>query len=238
MAPHEVDANPITLPPLSAARFSATGLTISDPTGLLSDLGAERAPANALQLANSGVQQAPVGIIQDPAGSAVGSPTLGGGGASGAIYGAFPDLAPIPAIQPRSAIFNGSDGAGRRVLHSHSPRLSGQPIVEEDRRRALEDIANTYANAIHAYNARADAQGLDGQPLNLVPVAGAIFAGAFQSPAFPPHGHLDPSYTICALYLAVAGLEREDHPIPPLVLHYFDKGVFLAAQTVMAHLGA
>ena len=232
----EFDANPVSVPALSEGLFDASGRVIPDPRALLGAAGAEGALSHALSLIHGGVQTAPRGAIQDPAGSAIGSGRKpSGGGGSGAIYGAFPDLAPVPAIQPRSAIFNTSTGPGRRVLHSFSPQLGQTPSDAEERRASLEAIANTYANAILAFNDRAPDLGADGTILNLTPVAAKIFAGGYKNPALD---HLDPSFSIVALYLAVSELAGADTSIPALALYYFDAPVFAAAQTVARTLAS
>lgn len=235
MALREFDTNPVAVPPLADDLFGPSGYVVADPRGLLATAGAEGALSHGLHLVNRGVQKAAVGAIQDPAGSAVSQPSLIGGGASGVIYAAFPDLDPIPDIQPRSAIFNSSTGGGRRVLHSFSPRLEGKPSDASERRQALEDLANTYANAILAFNDRAPDLGTDGALLNLVPVAAVIYGGGFPNPAFPK-GHLDPSYSIPAVYLAVATLQSARTPLPALSLSYYDSAVFAAAQAVQSAL--
>ena len=226
----------IRLPPLSSDHFSPDGLVISDPVGLLADLG-----VSAPTIRRGGVHRAATGAVQDPAGSAVGQRGRPrGGGASGAIYAAFPDLSPIPDIPPGGAVFNASEGAGRRVLHTHSPRLSGQPTSSEARRAVLADLANAYANAIVAFTRRAADLGPDGTLLNLVPVSASIYAGAFASPHFGSP-HLDPSYTITATLIAVAAVdERGASPLsgafPSLELYYFAEDVYLAAQELTARL--
>ena len=99
----------------------------------------------------------------------------------------------------------------------------------------MEAIANTYANAILAFNDRAPDLGADGTILNLTPVAAKIFAGGYKNPALD---HLDPSLSITALYLAVSELAGADTSIPALALYYFDAPVFAAAQTVARTLAS
>jgi hypothetical protein len=234
----EVAANPVTLPALSSDWFGSGGLEVTGPVDLLNAIGGAGAMGHEVSLVQAGVQRAQSGAIQDPAGSAIGSTgrpiDSGAGGGSRAIYAAFPDLEAIPAIEPRSAIFNSSDGVGKRVLHSHSPVLSGEPGDGEARRKVLEDLANTYYNAIVAFNARAQALGADGTRLNLVPVSAAIFAARFRNPTFGGSGHLDPSYTLAAISIAIATLMQSGKNIPKLSLYYYDKTVYKAAVDVFA----
>jgi hypothetical protein len=217
-------------------------------------LGIAAASLQPLTLANAGVQNAPSGAIQDPAGSAVGATgrdgaqldpvNTGSGGASGALYQKFPSLKWIPPIQPRSAIFNTDPGAGCRVVHTLSPdfRGGGDPASSADRARVLQDIANAYANAILAFNLRALGGG-DGKTLNLVPVSGSIFAGAFAhdfgsggAANSRPLVHLHPSYTITAIAMAANALAQRSEVTPLLVLYYFEPRIFQAAQGVLADL--
>ena len=232
----EFDANPVSVPGLPGDLFDASGCVVTDPKALLEAVGAEGALRHELALVHGGVQTAPHGAIQDPAGSAIGSgQTPSGGGGSGAIYGAFPDLDPVPAIQPRSAIFNTSTGPGHRVVHSFSPRLGQTPSDAEERRASMEAIANTYANAILAFDDRVPHLGADGRVLNLAPVAAKIFAGGYKNRDLD---HLDPSFSITALYLAVSELAGAGAAIPALALYYFDAPVFAAAEAVHARLSA
>ena len=232
----EFDANPVSVPGLPGDLFDASGCVVTDPKALLEAVGAEGALRHELALVHGGVQTAPHGAIQDPAGSAIGSgQTPSGGGGSGAIYGAFPDLDPVPAIQPRSAIFNTSTGPGHRVVHSFSPRLGQTPSDAEERRASMEAIANTYANAILAFDDRVPHLGADGRVLTLAPVAAKIFAGGYKNRDLD---HLDPSFSITALYLAVSELAGAGAAIPALALYYFDAPVFAAAEAVHARLSA
>ena len=172
--PTEVAINPIHVQALSADLFAGDGLIVVEPAELLRQQGLDDLVelGSTLGPVQGGVQDAPAGAIQDPAGSAIGSGRRpAGGGASGAIYQKFADLMPIPSIEPRSAIFNSSTGPGRRVLHTHSPRLAGSPGQSEDRRHVIEDLANAYANALAAFADRAAELGADGTMLNLVPVS-------------------------------------------------------------------
>jgi hypothetical protein len=233
----EVAENPAAVQRADAAMFSPGGLVITDLPGLLAANGADCAVLASLDIVHGQVQFAATGVIQDPAGSAIGSGRKpAGGGASGGIYGVFTDLDPIPSIAPRSAIFNTSQGAGQRVLHAYSPQLHGDPQAETDRRRALADIANTYCNSILAFNARHVVLGAHGTQLNLVPVSAAIFAGPFKNPIYSNNGHLDPGYTLAAICLAAATLIKGAHPLPKLVLYYYAADVLAAAQAIVQGL--
>ena len=190
------------------------------------------------------IQNAPTGIIQDPAGSAIGSGSApSGGGASGAIYGKFHPLDPIPAIKPGECIFNTAP-AGSRLLHTYSPNLSTlglSPSHAKDCQTALEHIANAYANAYLAAN---DAAALPGGPLehvsllNLSPISAAIFAGPFKynfgkDSKGNPILHLHPSYTLTALWIAQASLLAAPAPLMVSAIYFYDKAVFGALQEVM-----
>lgn len=236
--PPEVAENPIHVRPVAVDVFARRGLEIADPGGLLLHQGVDRPgePFGDLRSVQGGVQDAGAGAIQDPAGSAIGSghrPT--GGGASGAIYAKFPDLVPIPRIEPRSAIFNSSTGPGRRVLHTHSPYLSGSPDQSEDRRRVIEDLANAYANALVAHADRFAELGADVASLNLVPVSAGIVSGAFADTTLD---HLHPSYTFCALALALGWWRGTGAALPALTIYFFKPEVLTAATNVLAELGA
>jgi hypothetical protein len=235
----EVAVNPIRIDVTDAAEFSDDGLIVTQPWHLLQRLGYTDVPAMLGHLPaihQGGVQTARTGVIQDPAGSAIGTGSRpGGGGASGAIYATFPDLKPIDAIEPRSAIFNRSTGPGRRVLHTHSPMLPDNPRSADQRNRALADLANAYYNALVAVSRRSDALGPDGTLLNLVPVAAAIYGGGFVHPRFNPP-HLDPSYTLTAILIAIGELLRNHASIVPLALYYFRSETYRAAADQAATL--
>jgi hypothetical protein len=234
--PTEFAINPVHLQPLSADLFAGDGLRVVSPGELLRQHGLDDLGAlvSTIGPVHGGVQDAPAGAIQDPAGSAIGSGQRpAGGGASGAIYRAFTDLRPIPNIEPRSAIFNSATGAGRRILHTHSPRLAGSPGQNEDRRRVIEDLANAYANALAAFADRAGELGADGTTLNLVPVSAGIFSGRFSDPTLD---HLHPSYTMCAIALALGWCRGAGVFAPALTIYFFEPDVFTAAATVLAEL--
>ena len=237
-APSVHHLDPITLGSLPARLFSDDGLVVDDLPGLLAQAGCR--PLATLRphlpaLRQGGVQTAPLGVIQDPAGSAVGSGSSpSGGGASGAIYQAFPDLLPIPAMQPGDAVFNASPGPGRRVLHSFSPQLRGKPGVAADREARLGELATAFLNALAAMAERAPHLGDDGGLLNLVPLSASIFAGAFRDPDLR---HLDPSYTLAATLLAVDVALTRGISLVPMTLSYFDPEVLEAARECADSLG-
>ena len=234
--PTEVAKNPIEVQTLAPDLFVRDGLEIADPGELLQQQGLDQHGqlVGTLSPVQGGVQDAPEGAIQDPAGSAIGSGRRpAGAGASGAIYQKFTDLMPIPSIEPRSAIFNASTGPGCRVLHTHSPRLAGSPGQSDDRRRAIEDLANAYANALVAFADRAVELGADGSMLNLVPVSAGIFCGRFTDTTLD---HLHPSYTMCAVLLALGWWRGTGASPPPLTIYFFKPEVFEAATKVLADL--
>ena len=234
--PTEVARNPIEVQTLAPDLFVRDGLEIADPGELLQQQGLDQHGqlVGTLSPVQGGVQNAPGGAIQDPAGSAIGSGRHpAGAGASGAIYQKFTDLMPIPSIEPRSAIFNASTGPGCRVLHTHSPTLAGSPGQRDDRRRAIEDLANAYANALVAFADRAVELGTDGSMLNLVPVSAGIFCGRFTDTTLD---HLHPSYTMCAVLLALGWWRGTGASPPPLTIYFFKPEVFEAATQVLADL--
>jgi len=238
----------ITLSGLDDSDFDENGLVVSAPKSLLRKLGygdqLDALSGHPPTLVNGAIQNAPTGIIQDPAGSAIGTGMApSGGGASGAIYGKFHPLDPIPAIKQGESIFNTAP-AGKRLLHTYSPNLfalSLSPSLADDCQTALERIANAYANAYLAGN---DAAALPGGPLehvsllNFSPISAAIFAGSFKynfgkDSKGNPILHLHPSYTLTALWIAQASLLAENVPLLSSAVYFFDKAVFGAAQGVM-----
>ncbi|MCC2097272.1 MAG: hypothetical protein KDJ29_10295 [Hyphomicrobiales bacterium] len=234
--PRKAGDNPVSSIADASACFIRGGLVIADLSGWLAANGATAAVLKSLTLVNAPIQTAPRGVIQDPAGSAIGSGSRpAGGGASGAIYAAFPDLMPVPEIAPCAAVFNASKGPGCRVLHSHSPQLSGQPEMATDRNRTLRDIANTYANAMIACDQHAPQLDGHGDQLNLVPVAAGIFGGDFRNRAFAPP-HLDPSYTLAALALAASRVQDLHVTLPAMTLYVFNRDVYDAARACLARI--
>ena len=177
---------------------------------------------------NGGVNEAASGVIQDPAGSAIGSSSVGGGGASGAIYDSF-DLEPIPWIPPEDSIFNSTNGNGKRVLHTHSPKLKGSPNIHSNRMAAVVSLANSYYHAIVTFNEKAAELGDDGKLLNLVPVSASIFAGRFLRNDLGM-GHLDPSFTFLAIALAIGTLIKDKQHVPEMTIYFYDKEVCQRAE--------
>ena len=235
----EVCVNPIRVDATNSSDFSADGLVVRNPHGILVSLGyadVTGISARLPTLHHGGVQTAATGVIQDPAGSAIGSGEKpSGGGAAGAIYARFPDLLPIDTIAPRSAIFNRSTGPGRRVLHTHSPALSGDPSHAEQRNSALGDLANSYYNAVVAVDRRAGVLGDRGELLNLVPVSASIYARAFANRKYRSP-HLDPSYTLTAIMVAVGELLKRSEPIMELTLYVFSPDTYQETVNVATRL--
>lgn len=167
----------------------------------LADLGAA---AKKFNVHAGSISQEPTGIIQDPAGSAIGSGTKpSGGGLSGAIYGKFTNLAPIPSITPGQSIFNSSEEAdSKRILHTHGYKLSA---AGGDLKEAVKLIKVSYLNAIKVFvsadNKVSDKGGKN--TFNLCAVSAAIFGEPFTS-KFDGKDHIDPSMTEVALALAIA----------------------------------
>jgi len=186
------------------------------------------------RLVNAGVHTAPTGVIQDPAGVAIGSGRAphrsGAGGASQAIYAAFPDLEPIPNIPIGDSVLNRAEGVGAHVLHTHAPVLSGDPNSRDDVERVLRQLTDVYERAIEVgltANPNASAANLT---INLVPVSGRIFAGPFRDPALD---HLHPSYTIAAVLAALCRRSGNGSSPAETVIWVFDARVFRAAERSM-----
>ncbi len=237
----------IKLAGLTAAHISQNGQVLTDVPGILKALGyandlaglQKRLPA----LLHKGVQSCPSGVVQDPAGSAVGSGVKpSGGGGSGAIYGHFHDLDPVPSIQPGEAIFNSSTGPGSRVLHSYSPEFHRDTthldVNDPDNCQwVLQELANAYLNAYRAKHM------VDGTPptetdqaiFNACPLSGRIFAGRFKNTIL---NHLDPSYTIPAMLIAQAEADRAGDSLPAITLCYYDAPVYAEGVKVMAAISA
>lgn len=83
------------------------------------------------------------GVIQDPAGSAVGG-ALVGGGLSGAIYQKFQGkLNPIEWMpEGKSQMNSTSDPDGKRILHTHSPHLGSL----KGEKQVVEILAQAYTD--------------------------------------------------------------------------------------------
>ena len=158
--------------------------------------------ANVYELALGSISDQPTGVIQDPAGSAIGTgfPPMGGG-LSGAIYRMY-QLDPIPHIEPGCAILNSATGEGRRILHTHSYQLHNAADIWD----ATKKIAESYLQAIHVFIANMQVHGQNS--LHFSAVSAAIFAGQYRNPLY---NHLDPSVTQLALVHALATYESV-HP--------------------------
>lgn len=181
-------------------------------------------------LVHDGINNAHKGVIQDPAGSAIGSQFVFGGGASGAIYDSF-ELEPIPRIVKTGAIFNStSDPEGKRILHTHSPTLSGDPEKLDDFMEVVRTLANSYLNAMIAFIIRRNQLGEHGQLLNLVPISASIYGGRFRREDLGSFGHMDPSITLVAIALAIGILIEKRFEVPKLKLYFYEKEVFDRAK--------
>lgn len=184
-------------------------------------------------LINNGINNAPFGSVQDPAGSAIGSPWLCGAGASGAIYSTFM-LENIPRIAECSAIFNSTtDPEGQRVVHTHSPVLRGNPENQQDCMQTIRLLANAYLNVIIAHIKHAKLVQKHKTRLNLVPVSASIFGGNFKRQEF---NHIDPSITLVSIALAIGVCIHNKLPIPKLYLYFYQQDVFQRAQEYMAFI--
>jgi len=240
--PVSTSAN-ITITGMAESHIDVAEKTLIQPGDLLDKLGYKNEFEVLLKilptLVNDGVQNSPEGVIvQDPAGSAVGSPYLSGGGGSGAIYAHFHDLKPIPKINPGESVFNESEDAGSRVLHSYSPHIGHPlvpppaPLVLADFELALTDLADSYFNAFTAVKLLPPEPGNPGTftAFGAVPLAGRIFARNFKNTRL---NHLHPGITIISILVAQAEMVRAKKTMPPVSIYYYDDAVFKVAQTVM-----
>ncbi|MEM6477717.1 MAG: hypothetical protein AAF647_01595 [Pseudomonadota bacterium] len=234
------------------------GMVLSDVAALVKAWGGDVAKASAHlpTVTAGGVQSAPTGVIQDPAGTLFYSQSFSGAGAaSGAIYDLFNNMSDEadhlvvpPKIANGSSIFNASTGAGGRVLHTFSPYLPAYvktgPSDATDRSNALAAIANGYGTALLAFSDHYKALGNEGTLLNLVPISANYFAGPFGyvKPAWQggmmddPVKHLDPSYTFAALMLAISAALAKGAHIAPMTIYYFDRKVRADATQLAASL--
>jgi hypothetical protein len=184
-----------------------------------------------INLVNKPISEAEPGVIQDPAGTAIGSNSKpSGGGASGAIYQKFPDLEPISNIEPGESIFNTSNGPGRKILHTHSYHFGGLN-PNKDVEKVINKLARTYYNAIVRFNEKNPTlEKQDQGILNLVPVSASIYAGDFKNNDL---NHLDPLYTIAGIYIAISKIYEHKGEIPRINLYYFDPKVYSAAKNIL-----
>ena len=139
-------------------------------------------------------------MIQDPAGIAVGSSSLSGGGLSGAIYSKFKNLALIPNIKPKEAVLNTSEP---RILHTHSPHLSKVTTSKEVVLEISEAYKNTISEFIDTFSRHQK------NTLHFSAISAAIYGGKF-SKGNDFKNHLDPSLTQLALVRAIHLYESED----------------------------
>lgn len=149
--------------------------------------------ANSFTLKKGTITGKETGLIQDPAGVAVGAKDFGGcSGRSEAIYTNYQGLAPIPNIDSGASVLN---SANKRILHTHAHRLGPNDTLFT----AIEKIKKSYLSAIEIFVEQVDEH--KQTELNLCPVSAQIFAGPFRAKEF---GHLDPFITEFALSQAIA----------------------------------
>jgi hypothetical protein len=170
-------------------------------THLSSEFSAEDfvAAAARYQVVIGSISDQPDGVIQDPAGSAVGTGrNPKGGGLSGVIYRKF-QCNPIPYIDPGESVMSSNIDDGRRILHTHSHQLSKAPNLHE----AVRLLQQCYSSALYAFYFGRASHGQD--TLHFSAVSAAIFAGIYRHPTY---NHLDPSVTQLGLVMALADFER------------------------------
>jgi len=218
------------------------GKEITDIKAVLTAFGADPAAVKGFmpKVIQGSVVKAPSGAVQDPAGSAVGAHGFGASGGSRAIYDHFNNLPNpvdhlqfIPQMDLGQSVQNDSQGEGRRVIHTYSPMLGGEPDIDVNRGRQLAAIANGYGTAMQAFNA---ADGSAGDVLNLVPISAVIFAGSFRThkAGYPGKGHLHPSFSLAAVLLAADAMAKAGEKVPPMTIYYFDAGPAADAQAIAA----
>jgi hypothetical protein len=175
-----------------------------------------------------------IGIIQDPAGSAVGAPTLSGSGFSGNLYNMFKflnkKLALIPKIEPTESIINFTD---KQIIHTYSPEGSKKYI--ELISYFFGELYTSYYNVIKLILKQGNLQNYK-NTINLTPISGSIYAGIFINTDI---NHLDPSFTIGSILCALTQLKEEsktdselnlDNSNIQIKLFYYSKNVFDNAQ--------
>ena len=177
-------------------------------------------------------------VIQDPAGSAIGTGSSPyGGGASGAIYDRFNGsnkLAPIPDIKETKSVFGKYkiDGSIAPVIHTHSPVANGTSSKKKHRTKFIKQLAVSYRDTINLWLRQIN----DDSELSLVPLAGSIYAGDFRDDIDGTH-HLHPSYTLISILLAVSNIdigneEKYKNYASKIQLWYYEDSVFDEAEKV------
>lgn len=166
------------------------------------------AAARRFDLVFGSITEEKEGVIQDPAGSAVGANALIGGGLSGAIYKKFgEDLQVIPHIEPGASLLNsGEHPNARRILHTYSPHLGSC----ENLRVAMTRLSDAYLGAIREFVNQSDRHKQN--TFNLCAISAAIYGAHFRIiwPEAQGAGHIDPSLTEGALCTAIARYLREN----------------------------
>jgi hypothetical protein len=164
--------------------------------------------ANSFQL-NIGLITRAAGVIQDPAGAAIGQTCAPENstaeGLSRAIYNKFKNrLQPIPRIESGKSQFNATkDPDAKRILHTHAPHLSSVKNVND----AVDALSDTYYNAIVAFLTNTDHQQ---NTLNLCAVSAGIYSASFALP-FGQATHLDPSITLTSLTIALVHVIHQNN---------------------------
>ncbi len=163
-----------------------------------------RLAANSFSIvADKSIVNQETGVIQDAAGSAIGTgKPPHGGGLSGAIYKKFKgQLSPIPLIEQGQSILNSQTS---RILHTYSPKLE----KTDDLKTAISKISDAYYNAIQTFIRGYSQHNQD--TLNLCAISASIYGGKFASKG-PWRNHIDPSITELALCLALVKCQK-NHP--------------------------
>eukprot|EP01129_Flabellula_baltica_P013795 TRINITY_DN6483_c0_g1_i1.p1 TRINITY_DN6483_c0_g1~~TRINITY_DN6483_c0_g1_i1.p1 ORF type:complete len:264 (+),score=24.61 TRINITY_DN6483_c0_g1_i1:94-885(+) len=172
-------------------------------------------------------------VIQDPAGSAIGSKgTPKGGGMSGAIYKAFVEkglsLGSIPYISEGESIFNTKSFD---VIHTHSPMLSKRNYPTKES-VLLKLIDNYYGTIKLFYETH-----YNNKKLMLVPVSGGIYAGHYKDMNLGRNGHLHPLYTLLAVNIALQKLsfKLKNVDVNRIKVYFYEEDIFLLANKIITN---
>lgn len=226
--------------------FSLNGLQITSPKYFLWNIDTSQTPINIIPGSVSSIVDAPAGAIQDAAGGAIGqipTPDIVSG-VSQAIYAKFKGLRRISVMPENGVEFNKviddpnrTFDDSKRILHIHAVRLPGNPQNEADRLNVIDLLTTGYYNTISVFcRDKGRLPEKDRKILNLVPISGNIFAGAFKDPTL---GHLHPSYTLVALYRAINKIKQNNvcnDGLPTINLYCYQENVAISAANIIREL--
>ncbi len=148
----------------------------------------------------------------------------------------------ILKIKEGESSFNPTIRSDKKILHTHSFRLFGDPKNESDRLKVINNIEKSYYNAIVKFNEGKKNLDLDDKErLNLVPVSASIYAGNFAinkstAPFYYGGDHLHPSYTLVALIKAIDKAKKNNIEILDLRIYYSDRNVGDNAHEILQYI--